>query len=93
MAILINIGQQSDGCVYELHRHSRRDLRTKFPSARAAPSVFIGYNTRDEFESLHGPMWLQVAQMLTGLGPSQIKKLGGAQIYDPVAKREIAKVS
>jgi hypothetical protein len=92
MTIQINIGKQSDGCVYELHPHSQRDLREKFPMLRAAPSVFIGYKTREEFETLQGPMWLQVAQMLTGLGRSQIKKLGGAQIYDPVAKREIGKV-
>ncbi|HRI64734.1 MAG TPA: hypothetical protein PK156_10845 [Polyangium sp.] len=92
MTILINIGKQGDGCVYELHPLSRRDLKAKYPDVRPAPSVFIGYNTRDEFESLHGPMWSQVAQMLTGLGPSQIRKLGGAQIYDPVAEREIAKV-
>ncbi len=92
MAILIYIGKQGDGCVYELHPRSRRDLKDKYPDVRPAPSVFIGYNTRDEFESLHGPMWPQVAQMLTGLVPSQIRKLGGARIYDPVAEREIAKV-
>lgn len=92
MAIQINIGKQSDGCVYELHPLSRRDIRAKFPSVRAAPSVFIGYKTEAEFEALHGPMWMQVVQMLTGLGPSQIKKLGGAKIYDPLTKREIATV-
>lgn len=92
MTIQINIGKQSDGCVYELHPRSMLDLKDKFPTVRAAPSVFIGYNTQDEFEALHGPMWLQIAQMLTGLGPSQIKKLGGAQIYDPVERREVGKV-
>jgi hypothetical protein len=92
MAIQINIGKQSDGCVYELHPHSRRDLQQKFPALRAAPSVFIGYNTVAEFEVLQAPMWLQVAQMLTGLPKSEIKKMGGAKIYDPLEKREIGKV-
>lgn len=92
MAIQINIGKQSDGCVYELHPRSLLDLQKKFPDVRAAPSVFIGYKTREEFESLHRPMWMQVVQMLTGLGPTQIRKLGGATLYDPLEKREIATV-
>jgi len=92
VAIVINVGKQSDGCVYELHPLSRRDIRQKYPSVRAAPSVFIGYGTKSEFEELHRSMWKQVAMMLTGLTPRQIESLGGAQIYDPVAKLEIAKV-
>lgn len=93
MAIMINIGRQSDGCVYELDPLSRRDIRAKYPTARAVPFVHLGYKTKAEFEELQGRLWKQVAIMLTGLTWRQIQLMGGAQIYDPVAEREIAKVA
>jgi hypothetical protein len=47
------------------------------------PGVFVGYDTRAEFEELHGPMWKQIAMMLTGLTWEQIESMGGVRIYDP----------
>jgi hypothetical protein len=91
--IVINIGRQSDGCTYQLHPRSALAIRTKFPAAQPVPSVFVGYETRADFERLHGPMWRQVAMMLTGLTWRQIHAMGGVQLYDPVAEREVALVA
>lgn len=91
--ILINIGRQSDGCTYQLHPRSSDEIRSRFPRARPVPSVFIGYETQAEFEELHGPIWRQVALMLTGLSWEQIEAMGGVRLYDPVAEQEVGLVA
>ncbi len=90
--IVINIGRQSDGCTYQLNPKSRNEIQKKFPSVRAAPTIFVGYETQSDFENLHGPMWKQIATLLTGLSWEQIEEMGGASIYDPIAgeKRKVA---
>lgn len=81
--LVIHIGRQSDGCAYELNPRSRVEILRRFPGVRSVPGVFVGYDTRAEFEELHGPMWKQIAMMLTGLTWEQIESMGGVRIYDP----------
>lgn len=91
-SLLINIGRQSDGCTYQLNPRSRAEIRNKFPGVHSAPSIFVGYETQSDFESLHGPMWKQIAMMLTGLSWDQIEAMGGVSMYDPMAS-EVMKVA
>jgi hypothetical protein len=90
--LLINIGRQSDGCTYQLNPKSRAEVRRRFPGVRSVPSIFVGYETRSEFESIHGPMWKQIAMMLSGLTWEQIEEMGGVSMYDPMAS-EVTKVA
>ena len=90
--LVIQIGRQRDGCTYQLHPSSRARLRKEFPDVRPVPSVFIGYDTKSDFEALHGPLWKQIATMLTGLSWERIETLGGIQIYDPVQETEVEQV-
>jgi hypothetical protein len=82
--LVIYVGRQATGCAYELGPLSRRRIKESFPQAKSAPSVFVGYDTKKDFERVHGPIWEQVAAILTGLSADQISKLGGLRIYDPV---------
>ena len=92
MPVVINIGRQSDGCTYQLNPRSRVEIQRRFPGAHPAPSVFVGYETQSDFEPIHGPMWKQVAIMLTGLSWEKIEEMGGASLYDPIegTTREVA---
>jgi hypothetical protein len=81
--LVVSIGRQWDGCTYRLHPLSKRRLKAAHPRIHPVPSLFVGYATRDEFEALHGPMWLQIAQMLTGLGEDKLRALGGLELHDP----------
>lgn len=84
--LVIYFGLQGDGCTYLLDAKSRERIQTAFPEAKLVPRVFIGFNKEAEFERLHGPIWEQVATILTGLTDEQIQLLGGLQLYDPVSK-------
>ena len=90
--LIIQIGRQRDGCTYQLHPSSRVQLKKTFPDTRPVPSVFIGYDTQSDFEVLHGPLWKQVATMLTGLSWKRIEDLGGIKIYDPVQETAVEQV-
>lgn len=79
----IHIGRQSDGCSYALHPRSASRVKEAFPSARIAPRVFVGFDTQAAFEEAHGPIWDQIAQLLTGLTHAQLQALGGVELYDP----------
>jgi len=87
MPLIFNIGRQPDGCVYQLNPKSRVEIKKRFPTARAVPSVFVGYDREADFEALHGPMWRQIATMLTGLTWEQIEEMGGMSLYDPMASQ------
>ena len=88
-AIEIIANPQSDGCNFELHPLSKRKLRERYPQISAAPSVFIGFDTRDHFESIHGKMWNQVVSLLTGITSKRLKGLGGVYVFDPKNNRVV----
>ncbi len=88
----IDIGRQSDGCVYMLHPLTRRALEQRFPGVHRIPDVFVGYDTKADFEAMHGPLWKQIATILTGLTWEQIEEMGGVTLYDPRAS-ELLKVA
>lgn len=85
---VILVGLQADGTTYSLHPAFRRRLREAFPTARPAPSVFIGSDTKADFESLHGPMWEQIAILLTGLSLQKLTDFGQVIVRDPMSGRE-----
>ncbi|MFI5202325.1 MAG: hypothetical protein ACHQNE_08055 [Candidatus Kapaibacterium sp.] len=40
------------------------------------PTVSIGYDTRVNFEQIHGPIYEHIAELLTGLSVESLKKIG-----------------
>ena len=87
--IIIEFGLQGDGVTYRLEFRSRRRIAEAFPGVHPSRhNVFVGYDTRDDFEKIHGPIWRQIAIILTGLNWEQIIQLGGAKLVDPVSGAE-----
>ena len=83
----ILISRRSDGCTYSLSPTSRKLILKSYPKSNLAPNVFISTMTQSDFENTHGPIWDQVAIILTGRSEPQIKHLGGYRVIDPAAKR------
>src|SRR5262249_39752777 len=85
--LIINVGWQGDGGVYQLDLDSEERIRGTFPEANIIKDMLVGYDEKGDFERFHRPHWQQFALMLTGLMPEQIGQLGGIRIYDPVAEK------
>ena len=81
--IQIYFTQKHDGCVYALDPLSRQRIEKEFPHARISSRIFVGFDKEGAFEEVQGPIWNQVARMLTGLTEPQIEALGGIELVDP----------
>lgn len=87
--LIIELGRQRSGATYRLTSASVERIRRRFPQVHPTPhNLFIGYDTRDLFEEQHGPMWAQIALLLTGLNPTQIEEAGGICFKEPATGSE-----
>lgn len=87
--IVVAVGFQAEGATYRLHPASTVRIQQAFPGVRVAPSVYVGYATRDEFETLHGPMWPQILTLLTGVGVDKLgEKFRRLLLWDPATGRQ-----
>lgn len=80
--VVIRVGRQLDGYTFRLDPRSRAKIAESLPGPLPASSVFLSFETRDDFERVHGPMWQHVAILLTGLSESQLRNLGGSVFVD-----------
>jgi len=88
----IYIGRQHDGCAFSLHPQSRSMIQRKFPNSCRVDSVFVGSQTKEDFESTQGgepDLLHQVALLLTGLTEGQLQIFGGYRLYDPVERKTL----
>jgi hypothetical protein len=82
--LVIRVGWDWEGAVYVLHPWTKRRVQQAFPQARMIPKVFLAYEKKEDFETLHGPYLQIVGAMLTGLTVDQIAQLGGLRIIEAV---------
>jgi hypothetical protein len=80
--LIVEVGWQYDGGVYEVHHWSEDRIRAAYPEAVINPGILLGYDETEDYERFHRPYWPQLVQMLTGLTPEQIAALGGVEIRD-----------
>jgi hypothetical protein len=72
-SIRISIGRQDDGCAFRLDEEFRSQVE---PSARRLGTIFVGMERLGDFVGAHGPVWLQVAELLTGFTASKLRQRG-----------------
>lgn len=92
LEVRVNFGRQADGCTYTLHPRSAAAVSARYPGVHPTRRVFVGYDTNADFESVHGPIWKQVASMLTGVPWEELARTADVVLYDPVAEKVIRKV-
>ena len=85
--LLVLVGIQPDGGVYQLYPTSRLRVEEAFPRAKMFRSLVLHHRRDSDFEDWHGPVWERVVELLTGLTLDQIAQLGGVRIYDPEGDR------
>jgi hypothetical protein len=75
--IVIEVGEQMDGATFRLSPKTRAFLSTRFKNLRPPTSVFVSNETKSDFKHYYGPLREQLVLILTGLGESDIQKVGG----------------
>lgn len=87
--IIINIGIQFDGYVFQLQPKSKKWLKENYPDVQTVSSIFIGFEKMKDAEQIHGKIWEQISMLLTGLSIEQLNKLGGFSVYSPSSRKEV----
>jgi len=85
--IVVEVGQQIDGVTFRLSPKTRAFLSSRGMSLPPASSLFVAQETATDFTQYHGPLWNHVVMILTGLGETELRKLGGFEFVTPTDKK------
>jgi hypothetical protein len=83
--IVIWVARESDGVSFALDREARIRLGTT--GAKAWPRLFVGWDTKDDYDSIHGDITDQVVMLLTGMPLAKLKGYGGVVFKDRTTGR------
>jgi hypothetical protein len=82
--VVVLIGRQSHGVAYGLYPTSLTRIQQQFPQAHPKETVFIGTGNQAGAEASRGPIFEQVALLLTGLSREELLAAGGFRVVDPL---------
>lgn len=85
--LTILVGRQKDGYVFRLKPSSKKDIENERDMSDTVSSVFISYDTKHDFEEIHGAVWDQVLRLLTGMSVDEVNRRGGFSVLDPGINR------
>lgn len=81
--LIVLVGKQKDGYVFRLKPSSKRELLQERDSQDTVSSVFISYDTKHDFEQIHGRIWDHIITLLTGISLNKLNRVGGFVVVDP----------
>ena len=87
--IIIHIGVQRDGYVFELRPTSRDWLEENYPDKYRVTDLFIGFDKSQDIEQIPESIWDHISQLLTGLTLEEINHIGGFTVYNPRLGQEV----
>lgn len=88
-SLTIFVGYQDNGAIYQFDPLSRDKILQAFPTVHQAKTIFIGFDTKDDFEKQHGPIWKQIILLLSGVSTSKlIEQFGAIYIKIPWTEEE-----
>jgi hypothetical protein len=92
--ISIYINKQGEDWVFALDPESQSLVERYLPEASRVDRVLLGISSRNSsppfnFGTRAAEFFDQVAALLTGLSPTQLRVFGGFRVYDPVDEQTI----
>ena len=90
--IAVYVGQQRDGCTFELDPLSR-DALLEAGAKPQTRSLFVAKDTRGSFEETWGELALQILQMLAGKNVGDVAGFQDAIFLDPADDSELLRLT
>ena len=81
MDITIYVGEQLEGCTFQLAPRSKQALLDNQEAPLPARSIYIAREAQGSFEEVYAPMMPQIVSLLTG---HQSSSLGAITFVEPV---------
>jgi len=93
-AIRINVNKQMDGYSFSITPSIREIIKKLFPNAHPANNIFVGYDTRSDFETYYGKLENHIFPALLGVdNESVLKKIDEIQFVDTQSGKVLHKVT
>jgi hypothetical protein len=81
--IKINVNKQMDGYSFSITPSIRDFIKKLFPNAHPANNIFVGYDTKSDFEIYVGKLESHIYPALLGVdSESDLNELGEIQFVD-----------
>lgn len=82
-AIRINVNKQLDGYSFSITPSIRNFIKKLFPNAHPANNIFVGYDTRSDFELYIGKLENHIYPALLGVdNETDLNTIGEIQFID-----------
>src|SRR5437763_10248650 len=92
-AIRINVNRQMDGYSFSISPSIRDFIKRLFPNAHPANNIFVGYDTKSDFEIYVGTLEHYIYPALLGVeSKSDLNKLDEIQFVDTQTGNVLHKV-
>lgn len=76
------VSQDLEGYTFSLPPSSKEKILSKFKESRPVRSVFIGFDVKQSFETIHGKIEHHILPALTDLNERQLEELGEIQLIN-----------
>lgn len=93
-AIKINVNKQMDGYSFSITPSIRDFIKRLFPDAHPANNIFVGYDTKSDFEIYYGRLENYIFPALLGVdNENDLKKIDEIQFVDTQTGNVLHKVT
>ena len=93
-AIKINVNKQMDGYTFSISPPIRDFIRKLFPNARPANNIFVGYDTKSDFEVYAGRLESHIYPALLGVdNKTELNQFDEIQFVDTQTGTVLHKVN
>ncbi|MEO6723602.1 MAG: hypothetical protein ABIN67_24760 [Ferruginibacter sp.] len=92
-AIKINVNKQMDGYSFSISPSIRDFIKKLFPNAHPANNIFVGYDTKSDFEIYAGKLESHIYPALLGVDEVDLDKLDEIQFVDTQTGNILHKVT
>ena len=93
-AIKINVNKQMDGYSFSISPTTREYIKHLFPDAQPATNIFVGYDTKSDFETYVSKLENNIYPALLGVyNERDLNELGEILFIDTQTKNILYKVA
>jgi len=91
-SVKINVNKSIDGYTFSMTPSTRSEIKSEFPDAMPANSIFVAYDTKSDFQLYVGNLESYIFPALVGLSIEKLKKKIKSVVFiDPVENKELQK--
>jgi hypothetical protein len=89
--LILHVGIRLNEYTVEIPPQTRKDLTARGIVLPVYKTMSVDFDVKNSFEAEHGAdsLWINAAEVLTGLSLHEIDELGGFKVINPLTRKTI----